>query len=75
VTTDFGKRLLERSQVNRSPEHTRNGRVEAWASKSVTQRLKPSGAQTVYGTAEPVPFVRQSLDCDFLARGGAVHPL
>jgi hypothetical protein len=32
-----------------------------WVSKSVPQRLKPSSAQTIYGTAEPVPFVRLSL--------------
>jgi hypothetical protein len=31
-----------------------------YASKSVPRRLKPSSAQRIYGTAEPVPFVRQS---------------
>jgi hypothetical protein len=29
--------------------------------KSVPQRLKPLSTQTIYGTAEAVPFVRQSL--------------
>jgi hypothetical protein len=31
-----------------------------YVSKSVPQRLKPSTAQAIYGTAEAVPFVRQS---------------
>jgi hypothetical protein len=31
-----------------------------YVSKCVPQRLKPSNAQTTYGTAEAVPFVRQS---------------
>jgi hypothetical protein len=39
----------------------RRGDFALYVTKSVPQRLKPSSAQTIYGTAEAVPFVRQSL--------------
>jgi hypothetical protein len=38
----------------------RKERFVLYVLKSVPQRLKPSRAQALYGTAEAVPFVRQS---------------
>jgi hypothetical protein len=40
-----------------------------YVSKSVPQRLKPSSAQAVYGTAKPVPFVRQSSPTSEVSEG------
>jgi hypothetical protein len=35
-----------------------SGKLKVW--KGVPQRLKPSSAQALFGTAEAVPFVRKS---------------
>ena len=42
-------------------KETHSNQFALWVSKNVPQPLKPSSAQAIYSTAEPAPFVGQSL--------------